>query len=86
MQGQSYLVKTVPVPYDARSKMFLATKDSPENPLSRLLRGGGGVHDEIGHRRHEEEALPDFLARSLSAAAAISAAEREATSLSSGVA
>ena len=31
------------------------------------------MHDEMGHRRHEEEDLPDFLARSLLAVAVISA-------------
>ena len=36
MQGQSYLVKTVPEPYDDRNKMFLAFKACPGKPLSRL--------------------------------------------------
>ena len=40
MQGQSYLVKTVLEHYDARNKMFLAFKDSPGNPLSRLHNAG----------------------------------------------
>ena len=36
MQGQSYLVNTVLEQYDAINKMFLAFKDGPRNPLSRL--------------------------------------------------
>ena len=32
MQGLSYLIKTVLEQYDPRNKMFLAFKDSPENP------------------------------------------------------
>ena len=36
VQGQSYQVKTVLEQYNTRNKTFLAFKDSPGNPLSRL--------------------------------------------------